>query len=89
MNCCSDHKKHNPSHEENDSDLKKNNSVHEGDDQSHGNHGKMMWLMMLACLIPALFIFLFNPTLVKSPIFLILLACVGGHLLMMKFMGHK
>ncbi|MEK7168034.1 MAG: hypothetical protein AAB791_03470 [Patescibacteria group bacterium] len=56
---------------------------------SHKGHGKMMWLMMLACLAPILLAFFANIRISKSFIFLIFLACIGGHFIIMRLMREK
>ena len=56
---------------------------------NHEGHGKMMWLMMLMCLIPGLFVLLSGSKINKWYIVLFLAVCVGGHFLVMKFWGHS
>ncbi|KKR48788.1 MAG: hypothetical protein UT86_C0003G0117 [Candidatus Magasanikbacteria bacterium GW2011_GWC2_40_17] len=59
------------------------------DHNSGEGHNKMMWLMMLMCLAPSLFIFFSGSGISKWYIIVFLLICVGGHFLMMKLMGHE
>ena len=51
---------------------------------NHDGHDKMMWLMMLMCLLPVLLIFLSGEKIGKGYIVLIFLACVAGHFILMK-----
>ena len=59
------------------------------DHGSNGGHNKMMWLMMLMCLAPVLFLFFSGSGINKWYIILFLIICVGGHFLLMKFMDYK
>ena len=56
---------------------------------NHDGHDKMMWLMMLMCLLPFLLVFLSGEKIGKSYIVLILLACVVGHFILMKVLGKN
>lgn len=58
------------------------------DHNSNGGHNKMMWLMMIMCLAPSLFLFFSRSGVNKWYIILFLVICIGGHFLLMKFMGH-
>jgi Flp pilus assembly protein TadB len=82
MDCCSNHKNK-------DSNPEKNDLNRDGNDSHHGDHGNMMWLMMLLCLAPLVLVYLTGGRIGTGFIFFILLACVGGHFILMKFMGHK
>ena len=48
---------------------------------NHGGHDKMMWLMMLMCIVPSFVILLSGYGVKKIYVILFLLACVGGHFL--------
>jgi len=55
----------------------------------HDSHKKVMWLMMLICALPILFI-LFSAA--KTRFFAILFlaaCCIDGHFLLMKLLGHS
>ena len=56
---------------------------------NHGGHNKIMWLMMLMCAVPVLLVLLSGSNIRNYALLFLLICCVGGHFLMMKFMGHK
>ena len=61
---------------------------HNDNHSRHNSHSKMMWFMMLFCLMPVIISLVVGAGIKNYAIIILLICCVAGHFLMMKFMGH-